>query len=84
VLGIAVVRSAAWLVARPQFDRLARFAPLVTASVIAVVGAFMVGQGFVAQGIGAPALLVTALVLVAVAGYAFAWHQHRVPAEVHA
>ena len=28
VLGIAVVRSAAWLVARPQFDRVARFAPL--------------------------------------------------------
>ena len=84
VLGIAVVRSAAWLVARPQFDRVARFAPLVTASVIAVVGAVMVGQGFAAQGIGAPALLVTALVLVAVSGYAFAWHQHRAPAQVHA
>ncbi len=84
VLGIAVVRSAAWLVARPQFDRVARFAPLVTASVIAVVGAVMVGQGFAAQGIGVSALLVTALVLVAVAGYAFAWHQHRVPAEAHA
>ena len=84
VLGIAVVRSAAWLVARPQFDRVARFAPLVTASVIAVVGAFMVGQGFAAQGVGAPALLVTALVLVAVAGYAFAWHQHRLPSEAHA
>jgi len=84
VLGIAVVRSAAWLVARPQFDRVARFAPLVTASVIAVVGAVMVGQGFAAQGIGISALLVTALVLVAVAGYAFAWHQHRVPAEAHA
>jgi ABC-type nickel/cobalt efflux system permease component RcnA len=84
VLGIAVVRSAAWLVARPQFDRVARFAPLVTASVIAVVGAVMVGQGFAAQGAGAPALLVTSLVLVAVAGYAFAWHQHRLPAEAHA
>ncbi|MDQ6942370.1 MAG: oligosaccharide flippase family protein [Candidatus Eremiobacteraeota bacterium] len=84
VLGIAVVRSAAWLVARPQFDRVARFAPLVTASVIALVGAVMVGQGFAAQGIGVSALLVTTLVLVAVAGYAFAWHQHRVPAEAHA
>jgi ABC-type nickel/cobalt efflux system permease component RcnA len=84
VLGIAVVRSAAWLVARPQFDRVARFAPLVTASVIAVVGAVMVGQGFAAQGIGISALLVTALVLVAVAGYAVTWHQHRVPAEAHA
>jgi nickel/cobalt transporter (NicO) family protein len=84
VLGIAVVRSAAWLVARPQFDRVARFAPLVTAAVIAVVGAVMVGQGFAAQGAGISALLVTALVLVAVAGYAFAWHQHRMPSEAHA
>jgi ABC-type nickel/cobalt efflux system permease component RcnA len=84
VLGVAVVRSAAWLVARPQFDRVARYAPLVTASVIALVGAVMVGQGFAAQGIGVSALLVTALVLVAVAGYAFAWHQHRVPARAHA
>ena len=84
VLGIAVVRSAAWLVARPQFDRVARFAPLVTASVIALVGAVMVGQGFAAQGVGVSALLVTALVVVAVVGYAFAWHQHRVPSEAHA
>ena len=84
VLGIAVVRSAAWLVARPQFDRVARFAPLVTASVIATVGAVMVGQGFAAQGIAVSGMLVTALVLVAVAGYAFTWHQHRVPAEAHA
>jgi ABC-type nickel/cobalt efflux system permease component RcnA len=84
VLGIAVVRSAAWLVARPQFDRVARFAPFVTASVIAIVGAVMVGQGFAAQGIGVSAMLVTALVLVAVTGYAFAWHQHRAPSEAHA
>jgi len=84
VLGIAVVRSAAWLVARPQFDRVARFAPIVTASVIALVGAVMVGQGFAAQGVGVSALLVTALVLLAVAGYAFAWHQHRVPSEAPA
>ena len=84
VLGIAVVRSAAWLVARPQFDRVARFAPLVTASVIALVGAVMVGQGFAAQGAGVSSVLVTALVLLAVAGYSAAWHQHRVPAGVHA
>jgi ABC-type nickel/cobalt efflux system permease component RcnA len=84
VLGVAVVRSAAWLVARPQFDRVARFAPLVTASVIALVGAVMVGQGFAAQGPGVSALLVTALVLVAVVAYAFTWHQHRRPSEAHA
>jgi ABC-type nickel/cobalt efflux system permease component RcnA len=83
-LGIAVVRGAAWLVARPQFDRVARFAPLVTASVIALVGAVMVGQGFAAQGVGVSAPVVTALVLLAVAAYAVTWHQHRAPAEARA
>lgn len=77
VLGIAVVRSAAWLVSRPRFDRAARLAPLVTACVIAIVGAVMVGQGVAAELAGVPAALVTALVLLAIVGYAFAWHQHR-------
>jgi ABC-type nickel/cobalt efflux system permease component RcnA len=84
VLGIAVVRSAAWLVARPQFDRVARFAPLVTAFVIAAIGAVMVGQGFAGQGIGVPVPAVAGLVLLAIVGYAVAWHQHRGPAEVRA
>ena len=84
VLGIAVVRSAAWLVARPQFDRAARFAPLATSFVIALVGAVMVGQGFAAQGLGVPVPVVAALVLLAITGYAFAWHQHQLPSEVHA
>jgi nickel/cobalt transporter (NicO) family protein len=84
VLGIAVVRSAAWLVARPRFERAARQAPLVTSCVIATVGAVMVGEGFAAQGSGVPAPLAAGLVLVAVAGYAFAWHQHRRTPEVTA
>jgi nickel/cobalt transporter (NicO) family protein len=84
VLGVAVVRSAAWLVARPRFDLLARFAPLVTSVVIATVGAVMVGQGFAAQGVGVPVALVAALVLAAVAGYAFAWHRHPAASEAHA
>jgi ABC-type nickel/cobalt efflux system permease component RcnA len=84
VLGVAVVRSAAWLVARPRFDRVARFAPLVTSVVIATVGAVMIGQGFAAQGIGVPVPLVAALVLAAVAGYAFAWHRHPASSEAHA
>ena len=84
VLGIAVVRSAAWLVARPRFDRLARFAPLVTSVAIATVGAVMVGQGFAAQGIGVPVPLVAALVLAAVVGYAFAWHRLPASSEAHA
>jgi len=77
VIGIAVVRSAAWLVTRPRFERVARFAPLVTASVIALVGSVLVGQGFAAAGFGAPVAPVSALVAVAIAGYAFAWHPPR-------
>jgi ABC-type nickel/cobalt efflux system permease component RcnA len=84
VLGIAVVRSAAWLVSRPRFDRATRWAPLLTAFVIATVGAVMVGQGFVAQGLTVPVPLVAALILVAVVGYAFAWHRHGAPAGARA
>ena len=84
ILGVAVVRSAAWLVARPQFDRFAKIAPLVTASVIALVGAVMVGQGFGAEGAGVPVPVIAGLVLLAVFGYAFAWHEHGAPAEVRA
>src|SRR5665213_603481 len=81
VLGIAVVRSAAWLVARPQFDRVAHFAPLITAFVIATIGSVMVGQGFAAQGFDVPVAVVSGLVLRAIVGYALAWHQHKGPAE---
>ncbi|GAC1571475.1 MAG: hypothetical protein NVS3B7_01620 [Candidatus Elarobacter sp.] len=84
VLGIAVVRSAAWLVSRPRFDKVARFAPLVTACVIALVGSVMVAQGFAAQGLDVPVPLVAGLVVLAVAGYAFAWHGPRRPRRVSA
>ena len=50
LLGVAVVRGAAWLTRRPQFDRFARYAPLVTAAAISVIGAWMIGEGAVAQG----------------------------------
>ncbi len=75
-LGIAVVRSAAWLIARPRFEGVARKAPLVTACVMAGIGSVMMGQGFAAQGSGVPAPLVAVLAFAAVVGYAFAWHQH--------
>ncbi|MDB5043340.1 MAG: putative nickel transporter [Candidatus Eremiobacteraeota bacterium] len=81
ILGIAVVRGAAWLVARPRFEVVARFAPLVTASVIALVGAVMVAQGLAAAGIGSSVPLVAVLIALAIAGYAFAWHgSHRLGA----
>ena len=76
VIGVAVVRSAAWLVARPRFDRLARLAPLVTSVVIAFAGAAMVARGLADQAVGVPVPAIAALVLVAVAGYALTGHRH--------
>ncbi|MDB5026981.1 MAG: ABC-type uncharacterized transport system, permease component [Candidatus Eremiobacteraeota bacterium] len=84
ILGLAVVRSAAWLVARPRFDRVARFAPLVTSLVIATIGAAMIGQGFAAQGSSVPVPVVAVLVILAIVGYAFAWHRHPTRVEVRA
>jgi ABC-type nickel/cobalt efflux system permease component RcnA len=70
-LGIAVVRGAAWLQGRPQFERFVRYGPLVSALVIATIGAIMVGQGFAQQGISVSPFAVTALTALAIAGYAF-------------
>jgi nickel/cobalt transporter (NicO) family protein len=66
VLGVAVVRGAAWLTRRPQFDRLARYAPLVTAAAISVIGAWMIGEGAVAQGVVATPFLVACIVLATI------------------
>lgn len=71
-LGIAVVRGAAWLAARPPLARVIRFGPIVTACVMAAIGAAIVAQGFAQAGIAAPSPLVTSLALLAIAGYAFA------------
>jgi len=78
--GIAVVRGAAWLQNRPQFDHVARYGPLASALVIASIGTVMVGQGVVQQGFQTSPLLVSALVAVAIAGYVFSHpfgHTHR-------
>ncbi len=72
-LGIAVVRGAGWLHGRPQFERFVRYGPLASAIVIAAIGAVMVGQGFAAQGISAPPVLVSAITALAIAGYAFSY-----------
>lgn len=69
MLGIAVVKGAAWLVKRKRFDRFARYAPVLTGAVISTLGALMVGQGFVAQGIASSAALITFLTLGAIAGF---------------
>lgn len=70
-LGVGVVRGASWLSARPRFERFARYGPLVSAVVIAVIGSVMVGRGFVEQGLPVSAPVITGLTALAIAGYAF-------------
>ena len=67
LLGVAVVRGARGSRSRPQFDRFARYAPLVTAAAISVIGAWMIGEGAVAQGVVATPLVVALTVLAAIA-----------------
>jgi ABC-type nickel/cobalt efflux system permease component RcnA len=69
LLGVAVVRSASWLTTRPQFDRVARFAPLLTAAVISVIGAWMIGEGAAAVGIVPTPFALAALVLAAIIAF---------------
>ncbi len=77
-LGIAVVRSAAWLGKQKRFDLVTRYAPLVSASVIAIIGSALIGQGLADQGVPLPVLAIAAISLLAIAGYAFApTHTHR-------
>jgi ABC-type nickel/cobalt efflux system permease component RcnA len=77
VLGLAVVRGAAWLSERRGFAAVARWAPFVSAGAIALVGSGMVGEGLAAQGVPAPAPFCALLTFVAIAGYAFALpHRH--------
>ncbi|HEV8023177.1 MAG TPA: hypothetical protein VGP41_18020 [Candidatus Lustribacter sp.] len=66
LLGVAVVRGAAWLTRRPQFDRFARYAPLVTAAAISIIGAWMIGEGAVAQGLVATPVIVAFIVLATI------------------
>jgi ABC-type nickel/cobalt efflux system permease component RcnA len=68
-LGVAVVRGAAWLTRRPQFDRFAGIAPLITACAISLIGAVMIGEAVAAQAPSASPVAVAALVVAAVAAY---------------
>jgi nickel/cobalt exporter len=77
ILGVAVVRGAAWLSGRPQFARVTRWAPFASAGAIALVGAAMVAEGLVAQGVPASVPVVAGLTFLAIVGYAFARpHRH--------
>lgn len=66
-LGMAVVRGAAWLSKRSLFERASRNAPLVTATVISIIGATMFAQGLVGDGLRVSAPVIVALALSAVA-----------------
>jgi ABC-type nickel/cobalt efflux system permease component RcnA len=68
-LGVAVVRGAAWLTKRPQFDRFARSAPLFTAAIISTIGAWMIGEALAAQGLSVAPAAIALLVLAAIAAY---------------
>ncbi len=82
-VGIAVVRGSALIAANPRFERAAREGPLVTSVVISIIGAVIVAQGFRDLGYFDSVPLVAALILCAIAGYAFtrASHSHGAPAH---
>lgn len=70
VLGIAFVRGAHWLSDRPELEKFVRVGPILSACVIAIIGAVMVGQGLASGSLHAPAWMATVLTIVAIAGYA--------------
>ena len=87
-LGITVVRGSAVVARSGKFERIVAEGPFISAALISLVGAIMIGQGLVAQGVSAPVWLVAGLVVVAIAGYGIApqhqHHHHGHPAEEHA
>jgi nickel/cobalt exporter len=69
-LGFAVVHGSAWLASRSGFSRIAGVAPFVTAIVISTLGALMLAQGLIAQGVAIPVPVVAAVVLAGIAIFA--------------
>ena len=69
-LGVAVVRGASWLAHHGAFARWMRYAPVVTAAIISIVGATMLAQGFIQEGASASVPLIAGLTLAAIVGYA--------------
>ena len=76
-LGIALVHGAQWISRNPAFDRIARYGPLASASVISIIGAVMFGQALAAGSLHVPAPAVTALALIAIGAYSMSpGHEH--------
>lgn len=69
-LGIAIVHGSGLLSRGERFRDVVAAGPLISAVVISLVGALMVGQGFAAQGLHVPMWVVASLVVLAGAGYA--------------
>jgi nickel/cobalt exporter len=65
-LGLAVVHGAAWLQRRSGFARLTRIAPFLTSSVISIIGATMLAQGLIDQGVRVPGVALIALTLLGI------------------
>jgi ABC-type nickel/cobalt efflux system permease component RcnA len=85
LLGVAVVRGAAWLTRRPQFDRFARYAPLVTGGAISVIGSVMIGEGLVAQGVVPSPVPIAGLIIAAIAAFIIVrTTRYALPAKVAA
>lgn len=70
-LGLAVVRGASWLSRRSQFARVATFAPIATAGVISIIGAIMLAQGAIGEGLPFSEPVAAAATLLCVAALAF-------------
>ncbi|MFZ0032845.1 MAG: hypothetical protein WAK84_13350 [Candidatus Cybelea sp.] len=70
-LGLAVVRGAAWLGRRSQFARAAQFAPFLTAGVISIIGAIMLAQGAIGEGLPVSEPVAAAAALLCIGAFAF-------------
>jgi ABC-type nickel/cobalt efflux system permease component RcnA len=75
-IGIAVVRGASFLARSKRFEGFANNGPLVSASIIALIGAGMIGEGLTAQGVDGTPWVFAALALLAIAGYVFGTYRH--------
>jgi nickel/cobalt exporter len=79
-LGLALVRGTAWIARGRTAERFMAYGPVVSACVISVIGAIMLGQGIAGGIIRVQPWAVIALTLTAIAGYALQaayGHTHR-------
>ncbi len=66
-LGLAVVHGASWLQRRSGFAAVTRMAPVVTGSIISIIGATMLAQALTAQGVPVPSFWIVGSILAIIA-----------------